>query len=113
MSNKLFFLTADDEICYTEEHYQDIMEQEELTEIEVYKAEPMKEKGIFWCSEHSFCGDNSSDTCGKLNCDEYEPRNGKNGCCKFYSTSLYSHGDKIILKFKPKNELKYKRSACS
>lgn len=100
---KLYFLSNDDDICYSESHFQDIMEQEKLTEIEVFEANQFREKHLFWCSEHSFCGDNSSDTCGKGNCTEYEPRNGKNGRCKFHHLELYSHGNKVILNLKRRN----------
>ena len=31
-------------------------------------------------------------------CNDYEPRNGKSGCCRFYTTTLYIHGKKITLK---------------
>lgn len=100
MKKSFYFLTEDDEICYTEEHYQAVMECDNLTQIEVYKAEPMKEKGIFWCSAYSFCGDGTFENCGKTNCDEYEPRNGKNGRCRFHSVNLFAHGEKTILKLK-------------
>lgn len=100
MSKKLYFLEVDAEICYSEQHFQDIMAEEKLTEIEVFKAVLIKSKGVFWCSEYSFCGDNTSENCGKQNCDEYEPRNGKNGRCRFHSTELYTAVDKIILKLK-------------
>jgi hypothetical protein len=76
------------------------MKDEGLSEIEVYKAEPEKQSHIFWCEENSFCGCDTSETCGKLNCDQYHPRNGKNGRCKFHSATLYAHGEKIILKIK-------------
>jgi hypothetical protein len=95
---KLYFLNEDEELCFTEEHFQNIMEQEGLNEIEVFRAYPSKEKGVFWCNEHSFCSDDSSECCGKTNCDEYEPCNGKNGRCKFHSLQLYTWGEKVILK---------------
>lgn len=101
---KSYFLTEDNEICWNEDHFQNIMKQEGLTEIEVFKAELMYEKGLFWCSEHSFSGDGTNDYCGKKNgCNEYDPRNGKNGRCRHHKLELYAPGDKIILKYKLKS----------
>lgn len=95
---ELYFLSVDDEWCHTRD---DIFEETNLDEVEAYVAERFKSKGIFWCKEHSFCGDDSRETCGKWNCDEYEPRNGRSGCCKHYSTVLYTAGKKVTLKRKP------------
>jgi hypothetical protein len=100
MSKKLYFETNDSEFAYTEEYFQDTLEQEGLFKIEVWTAELSKERGLFFCTEHSFCSADSSDSCGKLNCNEYEPRNKKNGRCRFHSSEIYNHGEKIILKYK-------------
>lgn len=101
MRKNLYFLTAHDDICHHELYFRQIMRDEGLTEIEVFKAEPFKIKGIFWCSEHGFCGDGSENYCGKVNdCKQYQPRNGKSGCCVFHSSILYEHGDKVTLKLK-------------
>ena len=105
---RLFFESKYDEICHDESYFQCQMKYEKLKEINVFKAEPYKEKGIFWCSEYSFYGDGTDEYCGKKNgCDEYEPRNRKNGRCKFHSVNLYTHGDEIILKYKPSKILKH------
>lgn len=77
------------------------MKQNDLTDIEVYEAVPeIIGGGIFWCIKHEFCGDDTSDTCGKANCKDYEPRNKVSGVCKRHRHWLYNHGDKLTLKYK-------------
>lgn len=88
MSKEFYFKYKDAELCYSKEYFIDKMKERGVTEIEVFEGLPFKSKGIFWCSEQCFCGDNSYYTCGKQ-CDDYKPRNGKSGCCKYYKTSLY------------------------
>lgn len=50
MKRKLYFLSNDDDICYSESHFQDIMEQEKLTEIEVFEANQFREKRLRYTS---------------------------------------------------------------
>ena len=96
MKAEYYFLSENDEICYNKAHFLDLMEQEGWTEIEVYKAVPEKYNGIFWCKHDTFCGDSSSEYCGKQ-CKTYAPRNGKSGRCKYYSNILYGKGEQLIL----------------
>lgn len=91
-----YFEANDSEICYTKDHFNMIMVEDGLTEMEVFTAEPERIAGVFWCTMHSFCADDSRDTCGKQ-CEQYEPRNGKNGRCRFHCERLYTHGSKITL----------------
>jgi len=97
MKKQLYFENEDSEICYTKDHFIDQMKFEVITEMEVNEAIPDKLNGIFWCKHEAFCGDDSSETCGKQ-CTSYKPINGKNGCCKYYTTRIYVWGEKIKLK---------------
>ncbi len=97
MKQQFYFKNEDSEICYTKDYFLDEMKDEKIAEMTVMEAVLDKSPGIFWCKEHFFCGDNSQDTCGNQ-CNAYEPRNGTSGCCKHYTTRIYSHGEKIILK---------------
>lgn len=97
MKKQYYFENEDSEICYTESHFQDIMKFEKVETIVVYEAVPDKINGIFWCRHEAFCGNDSSDTCGKQ-CRSYSPRNGKSGCYKYYTTKIYVCGNKITLK---------------
>lgn len=100
MKKEFYFKDEDSEICYTKDHFEDVMRFDKVTEMEVVEAIPDKIDGIFWCKAIAFCGDNSSDTCGKQ-CKHYAPRNGKSGCCKHYTTRIYTWGDKVTLKLDP------------
>jgi hypothetical protein len=88
-AEKYYFATIDSEVCYESSCFG--------KGTEVYEAIPVRWKGVFWCRQYLFCGDDSRDSCGKQ-CKAYVPRNGKNGCCKYYTTKLYEHGNKVILK---------------
>lgn len=97
--NKFYFESIDSEVCYTAAHHLHFLAPGK--EIEVYEAIKYKPsdkiKGVFWCGVNTFCGDDSSETCGKQ-CKQYEPRNGVSGCCKHHTTVLYYAGDKVTLK---------------
>lgn len=93
-----YFKYKDSEICHSKEYFNEYMISNKINKMQVYKAYKDKVNGIFWCNTYAFCGDDSENTCGKQ-CDEYEPRNGKSGCCKAYTTTLYMHGEKITLTF--------------
>ena len=93
---RYYFHTYDDEICYNEEYWQQFMKAEELTEIEVFEAVPEKFYDQFWCKQYATVGQKDNKTCGKV-CKKYAPRNGKNGCCKHYSTKVFGHGKKVTL----------------
>lgn len=98
-AEKYYFEYTDSEICYPEDYFTDQMNYADLTEIGVYEAIPERIKGVFWCKVECFCGDDSRDTCGKQ-CRQYSPRNGKSGCCKHYTTKMYTHGNRVILRLK-------------
>ena len=93
---KYYFKYSDSEVCYQRSYFDDEMTENELSEMEVYEAIPDRTTGCFWCKVECFCGDDSRDTCGKQ-CRQYSPRNGKSGCCKHYTTQLYTQGNKITL----------------
>ena len=97
---KYYFERSDSEMCYTKEYFQDLMADEGVEEIKVFHAIPdLFGGGIFWCKSQSFCGDDTTDTCGKQ-CEDYDPKNGKSGCCKHHTSWLYIHGDEVTLKIK-------------
>lgn len=95
MKQKYYLRFKDDEICYNEEYFIELMKYRKLKEIQVFKAVPEKHYFIFWCKYYRLCGDRGQ--CGKK-CDNYKPRNGKSGCCKYYTNILYNPGEKVILK---------------
>ena len=101
---KYYFEDSDSEMCHQECYFQDMMCFDGKSEMELFEAIPDKTGGgIFWCKLLAFCGDDTGDSCGKQ-CEDYEPRNGKSGCCKHHTSWLYIHGNKIILTAKQKTK---------
>jgi len=99
MKQKYYFEDEYSEICYTADYFLENTE-DDVTEIEVFEAIPEKDTGFYWCKHFQDVGDKTEGTCGK-GCAYYTPRNGKSGCCKYYSNITYSHGVPVILKAKP------------
>lgn len=96
---KYYFKYSDSEMCYNKKYFDNYMQENGLTEIEVFEAMPeIIGGGIFWCKKHSFCGNGTTGTCGKRNCNDYEPRNKVSGVCIHHTCWLYTHGNKIILR---------------
>lgn len=94
-----FFKLEDDEMCYSIEHFQDIMRDNGLTEMEVFKAVIHSDRFYFWCkSFREFI--ERHDICGK-DCDFYSPRNGKSGCC-VHQVNGYQAGEKVTIKLNNK-----------
>lgn len=93
---KYYFINQDDELCY---NLADIKHEFcGETSAEVYEAIPVKIDNIFYCDFFETCGEKGYDfdKCGK-ECRAYIPRNGKSGCCKYYSKRLFEPGNKITL----------------
>ena len=93
---KLYFMGDDDEYCHPISWIKN--ECEGVTSIEVYEAVPIKVDNIFFCKFYKTLGEKGDDfdKCGK-ECSAYSPRNGKSGCCKYYSNRFYEYGNKITL----------------
>jgi len=96
---ELFFDKVTQEYCYPKQFFIEQMKSEGLTEIDVYKAQTEKIEGMFWCKIDCECYEVSIEhwSCGK-DCSSYTPRNGKKGCCKYYSNKFYSPGELTTLK---------------
>jgi hypothetical protein len=102
MSNKIYkaktpkryFEDAHDEICFNLDYFTDGMKEGESKV--VYECVPEKISGYAWCSHFGEVLDINEKTCGK-SCKFYEPRNGKSGCCKDYTTTFYGVGDAVVL----------------
>ncbi len=92
---KYYFKNADDEHCRPLEFHLEIAKDEELNEIELFEAEKEIVEGMFFCkaveeqTEEGYCG---------KKCDEYSPKNGKTGMCKFKQKHFYSPSKKVTFK---------------
>lgn len=93
---KYYFRNIEDERCYQKEYHLSDAKDEGLTEIEVFEAEPDHSKDHFWCQAIDEACEKEDGTCG-MDCEDYEPRNGKSGICK-YKSHCFTPGKKVILK---------------
>ena len=91
---KFYFRNADAELCYQKKYWLSEMKDEGLKELEVYEARPIKDDNFFFCKAVEECGEKGN--CGR-ECEDYEPRNGKSGCCRHVG-KLYEAGEKVLLK---------------
>jgi hypothetical protein len=92
-----YFENEDSEICYNKEYFINEMKENDLYEMEVIEAIRYKSGDTFWCKNDAIIIDESVLACGKQ-CNTYEPRNGKSGCCRYHSKYLYEWGEKVTLK---------------
>lgn len=74
--NKFF---DSDEFCYELSHFQTDIDDG----VEVFLLEYQRDigSGDMWCKANSEPMENTKEYCGKLNCSDYVPRNGKSGRC--------------------------------
>jgi hypothetical protein len=89
---KYYFSEIDEERCYTLKHIREMMEEENITEMDIFEAKIETRTGTFYCREFGEVGI-VGEGCGKF-CDKYAPRNGKNGRCR-YSSNCYIPTDKV------------------
>jgi hypothetical protein len=98
MSRKLFFRNEDSERCHERDYFISDMKDAGIKEMTVFKAKIMPTTDFFWCGAIDDACLNGEGTCG-VSCDDYQPRNGKNGRCKFH-THCYEPSEPVIIKIK-------------
>ena len=81
---KLYFREDNDEICFTKKQIIEDMKEEEISELKVFEAKRVTGEPYFWCTANQEVGE-IGQGCGKL-CNQYKPRNGKNGRCRYSYT---------------------------
>ena len=96
MKHKYFFKSSDPENCYLIEYWKDELKKWDEKEIELIGAEIEYDNGYFFCTEFDEPGESQESDCGKL-CKKYNPRNGKNGRCKFSNNTYEMSDAKYIL----------------
>ena len=97
-----YYSNESDEIVHDLDHYKDelyelISEEENVIDfIELEEMKPMKAGfDLRWCTYHVCCI--SSGDCGKSQCGEYEPSNGKRGKCRYKTFAYEGTGKKFVL----------------
>ncbi|MCL4538220.1 MAG: hypothetical protein M1378_01230 [Bacteroidetes bacterium] len=104
MSKKRTFYidTHEDEgHCYTLDFFKDrITDTEADDHAESFVLEEMMPdigSGIYWCSKQQDFVDNTKESCGKFNCNDYSPCNGKSGRCRHLKNGLTGTGRVFLL----------------
>lgn len=94
---KLYFSSIIEDMAYTKEYLIDEMKERKLTAIEVNLAERELGTDYYFCKAVGEIGMKGKDyePCGK-ECEMYEPRNEKSGCCK-HRGFCYIPGKEFIL----------------
>lgn len=73
----------------------EIMKDCDIYEKEIYEAVPNNDNKVRMCTCYN--ENDSTLDCGKYRCNNYAPRNGKNGCCKFNHKVEYTAGKTFIV----------------
>ena len=76
---KLYFREDDDERCHTKKDIIEDMEENCINKLEIFEAKRSLGESYFWCTINQEIGE-TGQGCGK-SCEDYKPRNGKNGRC--------------------------------
>jgi hypothetical protein len=94
---KYYFSDIDEEMACTKEYLIDEMKEQNISELNVSLAEREVGVNYYFCKAVGEVGERGKDfePCGK-ECETYEPRNGKSGCCK-YRGFCYEPGKEFIL----------------
>lgn len=87
--------SAEDDFCYNLDYWKEYMADNQLIQIELYKAVRSVGIGFFFCREYMGVFE-SGQSCGKL-CDKYSPNNGKNGICRHYGYCYEPSDEKLLL----------------
>lgn len=94
---KLYF-NKNHENCYPIQYHLDFMRESGIEEMEIFEAEVERNTDHFYCGVY-FDILSFDKSCGKQ-CEFYNPRNGKNGKCIFYSKNYSPSLKSKILKIK-------------
>lgn len=94
---QLYFENSDSNICYPLDYIKDRMREDGVTEKTVWTAVPEKFRSYAWCKDAFDIIDINDNLCGK-DCKSYSPRNGKSGCCKHYTRTMYEMGETKTIK---------------
>jgi hypothetical protein len=96
---KYYFQNEDSEQCFTKDYFLEYMADNDLKEMQVFPVRMIKGSEYSYCMEFQDAGE-TKEMCGKLNCDKYTPRNGKNGRCKYNRNCYEPVDDAITIKIK-------------
>ena len=95
---KYYFENSESENSYPKEHFIELMEERGISKMRVLLAKIVRGEGYFFCQKYGEVGE-MGESCGRL-CGKYEPRNGKNGRCRFHAARYEPTDISVILKGK-------------
>ncbi len=98
--SKYYFADFNDDGCHTISTIEEMMKEQHIELAMVEEAKPELGNGYFYCSAFGEIGDSSDSNCGRA-CEKYEPRNGKNGRCRFSGHTYEGTGKSFALKINP------------
>jgi hypothetical protein len=101
---KYYFENTEAENCYPRQHFLDQMKESGVAEMTIYPAIMSRGEDFFFCVEYGEPGE-TRECCGKQ-CDSYDPRNHKNGRCRFHRNCYEPSEDKpVVLKIPKLGEI--------
>ena len=92
---KLYFQNDDSEYAFSIDYFKEYMRNNNLKEMKVFEAKIETGARFFFCREFGEVGE-VGESCGTI-CQEYSPRNGKNGRCR-HSAHVYEKGEPVLIK---------------
>jgi hypothetical protein len=95
ISHKVYF-EVDAEHCYPLEWFEDRIDDGE-SEIILQLGKYCRGGEFHWCKIEGELIQQGGYDCGKKNCTDYKPRNGKNGCCIHLINCYEPSGKTLIL----------------
>jgi len=95
---KLYFSNEiNAEMAYPKTYLISEMKERGLREIYISEAIRELDADCFFCKASGEVGTKEETICGRL-CEDYEPRNRKNGCCRFRGFCYVTGEKRFILK---------------
>lgn len=96
MKNTFYFFSRNSEQCYIKRHFEDIMKDNDLSELEVFKAvRNTSYPFAFYCNMDREIYEREQGVCS--DCGDYNPRNG---ICKHWRPTYEPSSEPTILKIK-------------
>ncbi len=95
---KLYFEKgAEEEGCGGIDYYKDQINPGGYDEIRLLGAKRCRYSDYMWCAVEGECIECGNDVCGKFECKDYNPCNGKSGRCRYLKNCYEPDGTEYLL----------------